>query len=215
MVWWPFGGAQKEEEGKKKPDNKDKGGKFKDEPLYLPIQGQTIMTFVEMSNRVNTLCRDYESRLNETKRKKEAEERNKEMMDMLKKMGLVPQGRLPAITPQKKQRTGNEDDGDDGDDNASPMPTTMNLKDVFLSVSAAEKLAREMGVTVVIGVNKTAAINATEAATHITNSADFDDKKWRAARNKLFGYNANAGRGVDDEAIVAGYLSGKVAREIN
>ena len=72
-----------------------------------------------------------------------------------------------------------------------------------------------MGVTVVIGVNKTAAINATEAATHITNSADFDDKKWRAARNKLFGYNATAGRGVDDEAIVAGYLSGKVAREIN
>ncbi len=66
-----------------------------------------------------------------------------------------------------------------------------------------------------MNVNKNQPINATEAAEHIASSDDFDEKKWRTARNKLFGYAANAGRNVDNEATVAAYLSGKIAQGIN
>ncbi len=53
-----------------------------------------------------------------------------------------------------------------------------------------------------------------EAANHITQDKDFDQKKWRAARNKHFNFAANAGRTLSDEAMVASYLAGTLAKGI-
>ena len=96
-----------------KGGGKGKGdGKGDPHDIYKPIEGQRVLSFVDMSNRVQHLCRAHETERADKEEESKLEKSDQRMKQLLVQMGLVDQrktgkgsasGSAGLETPAKKR----------------------------------------------------------------------------------------------------------------
>jgi hypothetical protein len=214
-----------------KGGGKGKGdGKGDPHDIYKPIEGQRVLSFVDMSNKVQHLCRAHETERADKEEETKLEKSDQRMKQLLAEMGLVPRkkgsgkgsgsGSVGPETPAKKRsRTGaaaidslselNDDDEDE------PL-WAMAHKEVAMAAKTIEAICEKppLKVKICIHDNKEKAIKLTDAADLIVAHTDFNSSTWHEERAKTLKLSASAGRkasnGITDEAAVVGCLMAKL-----
>ena len=242
---WPFTTVEAKEEddgGKRggkigKDGKKDDGGKGGfgaiSPDLYAPQPGQKALIFMDISNRVQTLCRDYEQRAQLVNAEQEAKKLNDAVIAQLKNLGYVNKGtgssssdglpgdKRPALAglglPARKslKRADSSASDNHNDNNSEEGITTCDEDEVYLSVKKAEAIAKKYECTLVIHENKNKPVAVTDAANSISAHKNYNRGKWLKARNTLCGHNANAGRSLESIQIVASVLVCETGRGVH
>jgi hypothetical protein len=213
-----------------KGGGKGKGdGKGDPHDIYKPIEGQRVLSFVDMSNRVQHLCRDHETVRAEKEEESKLEKSDQRMKQLLVQMGLVDQrktgkgsasGSAGPETPAKKRaRNGaaaidslselNDNDEDEG-------LCAMAHKEVVMAAKTIEAICEKapLKVKICIHENKDKPIKLNDAAELIVAHPDFNASTWHEERAKTLKLSTSAGRkgsnGITDEAAVIGCIIAKL-----
>ena len=213
-----------------KGGGKGKGdGKGDPHDIYKPIEGQRVLSFVDMSNRVQHLCRDHETVRAEKEEESKLEKSDQRMKQLLVQMGLVDQrktgkgsasGSAGPETPAKKRaKTGaaaieslsepNDNDDDEG-------LIALAHREVVMAAKTIEAICEKapLKVKICIHENKDKPIKLNDAAEMIVAHPDFNASTWHEERAKTLKLSASAGRkgsnGITDEAAVIGCIIAKL-----
>jgi hypothetical protein len=214
-----------------KGGGKGKGdGKGDPHDIYKPIEGQRVLSFVDMSNRVQHLCRTHETERADKEEETKLEKSDARMKQLLaEQYGFVPRkkgsgkgsGAESLTTPAKKRsRTGagaidslSPPDNDDDDD--EPIYSLAH-KEVAMAAKTIEAICEKapLKVKICIHENKEKPIKLIDAAEMIVAHPDFNAKTWHTERAKTLNLSDSAGRknsnGITDEAAVVGCLMAKL-----
>jgi len=202
---------------------KGKGGPPpNDGSLYAPIEGQRVLPFVEMSNRVMTLSRDYEERVTQKKKEEESVQRKKDVADELHRLGITPprtdgKGKgpgSPGSPPAKRPRgaglseLANDEDFDESA--GTTAITEVDQNEAFLCVGTVEKICRKLSVTIILDAKeKQKPISLSEAADSIKLHDAFNHTTWDKKRRELFGLGSRTtGKKQEDHALICSVLAG-------
>ena len=213
-----------------KGGGKGKGdGKGDPHDIYKPIEGQRVLSFVDMSNRVQHLCRDHETIRAEKEQESKDEKNDQRMKNLLLQMGLVDQrktgkgsasGSAGPETPAKKrakmsvQAIDSLGDFNDNDDDDGLI--ALAHKEVVMAAKTIEAICEKtpLKVKICIHDNKDKPIKLNDAAEMIVAHPDFNANTWHQERAKTLKLSESAGRknsnNVSDEAAVIGCLMAKL-----
>jgi hypothetical protein len=214
-----------------KGGGKGKGdGKGDPHDIYKPIEGQRVLSFVDMSNRVQHLCRDHETLRAEKEQESKDEKNDQRMKNLLHQLGVVPDqrktgkgsasGSVGPETPAKKARRLASaqaiDSLNDDDDNDDDGLVTLSHKEVAMAAKTIEAICEKepLKVKICIHTNKDKPIKLADAADLIVAHSDFNADTWHKERAKVLKLSDSAGRkksnNVSDEAAVIGCIMAKL-----
>ena len=213
-----------------KGGGKGKGdGKGDPHDIYKPIEGQRVLSFVDMSNRVQHLCRDHETIRAEKEQESKDEKNDQRMKNLLLQMGLVDQrktgkgsasGSAGPETPAKKrakmsaQAIDSLGDFNDNDDDDGLV--ALAHKEVVMAAKTIEAICEKtpLKVKICIHANKDKPIKLADAADLIVAHPDFNAITWHKERATTLKLSDSAGRkgsnNISDEAAVIGCIMAKL-----
>ena len=216
-----------------KGGGKGKGdGKGDPHDIYKPIEGQRVLSFVDMSNKVQHHCRAHETERADKEEESKLEKSDARMKQLLAEhYDIVPRKKGsgkgsgsgsggPETPAKKRSRTGaaaidslSTPDNDDDDD--EPIYSLAH-KEVAMAAKTIEAICEKapLQVKICIHENKEKAIKLNDAAELIVAHPDFNATAWHEERAKTLKLSPSAGRkgsnGITDEAAVIGCIIAKL-----